>query len=85
MLSSLSISQLLKETSEVQSTGQYRLNCHHHNLTFTFSLLPWPIPSLMHGEPANGLLVLSRAGLQGEDGTWRLTKAESWMADHPWI
>lgn len=50
-----------------------------------FSLLPWPIPSLMHGEPANGLLVLSRAGLQGEDGTWRLMKAESWMADHPWI
>lgn len=38
----------------------------------------------MHGEPGNGLLVLSRAGLQGENGTWMLMKAEGWMAEYPW-
>lgn len=39
----VSVSQLLEETYEVQSMGQCRLNCYHHNLTFPPSSC-WLIP-----------------------------------------
>lgn len=46
---------------------------------FTCTAFPWcfSIISLVFSSHGNDPLVLSRAGLQGEDGSWRMVSAGS--------